>query len=97
MGHDGQMISTVTLTNYSQQEIVHVSVLADTKRVHPRDGARLFDAATHLAPGETRTIEVRSTDNNRYDFKSRSGALNGCELEYTVFADGTSWEAPSPL
>jgi hypothetical protein len=96
-GHDGQMIVTVTLTNYSQQEIVHVSVLADTKRVHARDANRLFEADTHLAPGETRTVDGRSTGTNWYDFKSRSGALNGCELEYTVFADGTSWSAPSPL
>lgn len=93
--NNGQMIATVTLTNRSLKEVVAVDVLVDAKSVHVQGGrGRLFGAATHLAPGETRTIEALPIDYNLYDFKF---ATNGCELEHIVFADGTSWEQPSPL
>lgn len=95
--NNGRMTATVTLTNRSLKAISDVDVLVDTKSVHVQGGkGRLFHAATPLFPGETRTVEAlpMDYDDSLYDFKFAS---NGCELENIVFADGTSWEQPSPI
>ncbi len=82
------------MTNRSLKEIVSVEVLVYVKSVDmQRRKGRLFRAASHLAPGETRTVEAPPLDDNLYDFKT----ANDCELEYLVFADGTSWEQPTPI
>ena len=89
--------SVLTLTNYSNEEITHVSVLIDTTHARRRGSNRVFEAATHLVPGATRTVEARLVDNIPYDFKNPANARAGCELEGVVFADGTTWEEPSAL
>ncbi len=91
------LIATVTLTNRSPKTIVKTHVLIDTKRVHPASGNRLFEVVAQIAPGETRTVDGRVMDDGHYDFKNSMDAHSGCELDQTVFKDGTTWESPSPL
>lgn len=77
--------------------IVALQVLVDTSRTRHPSGNRLFGASVAIAPHETRTFEAHVVDATRYDFKFKSLADRGCEVESVVYADGSTWEMPSPL
>jgi hypothetical protein len=90
------MVATVTLTNRSFKEIVNVWVLAGTKSLYAQDRGWLFEGATHIAPGETQNVEIHSSSNELGAFKAFPTS-NSCELDLADFADGSSWEEPTPL
>lgn len=91
------LIATVTLWNRSSLPIVETSALVDTKRPRPMSGNRIFDSRVRVAPGARRVMEARVVDRGEYDFKDWFAERTGCEVERVVFADGTSYEMPSPL
>lgn len=82
-------VAKISLVNRFPKGIVRERVLIHSAIAENR----LYLFSAELRPGETKRVVGSLANRNQYDFKN----AGPCKVDYVQFADGTTWDAPSPM